>query len=206
MRLIADFYWGQRAMVNVGDDKSEWVKIERGVRQGCVLSPDLFSLYSQVVMDEMVNMEGLNMGGLNINDLRYADDTVLIAETADKLQRLVDKLDVECNRVGLKINIDKTEMMGVAKRREPLKVKVVIGNQTIKQVRSFRYLGSLMGENGKSDAEIRSRIAMGKARFGQMRGILTNVNLSREIRLRVLKVYIWSGMIYGVKAELSVRK
>ena len=81
-----------------------------------MLSPDLFSLYSQVVMDEMVDMEGVNVGGLNTNNKKYADDTVLIADTADKLQRLVDKLDVECNRVGLKINIDRTEVMGVTKR------------------------------------------------------------------------------------------
>ena len=71
-------------MVDVGDDKSEWVKTERGVRQSCVLSPDLFSLYSQVFMDEMVDMEGVNVGGLNINSIRYADDTVLIADTEQK--------------------------------------------------------------------------------------------------------------------------
>ena len=63
-----------------------------------------------------VDIEGVNVGGLNINDKRYADDTVLIADTADKLQRLVDKSDVECNRVGLKINIDRTEVVAVAKR------------------------------------------------------------------------------------------
>ena len=105
-------------MVKVCDDKSDWIKIERGVRQGSVLSPDLFSLYPQVIMDEMVDMEGVNMGGLNINNIRYADDTVLIADTADKLQRLVDKVDVGCNRVGLKINIGKIEVMGVTKRNE----------------------------------------------------------------------------------------
>ena len=64
----------------------------------------------------MVHMEGVNVGGLNINDKRYADDTVLIADTADKLQSLVDKSDVECNRVGLKINIDRTEVVAVTKR------------------------------------------------------------------------------------------
>ena len=87
-----------------------------------------------------------------LSNIRDADDTALIPDTADKLKRLVEKLDVECNRVGLNINIGKTEVMGVTKREEEIKVKVVIGNQTIKQVRSFRYLGSLMSENGKCDA------------------------------------------------------
>ena len=92
--------------------------------------------------------------------------------------------------MGLKINIDKTKEMDVTKRKEQMKVKVVVRIHTIKLVRSFRYLGRLMSENGKCDAEIRSIIPMVKAVFGQMRRILTNVNLRREIRLRVLKGYI----------------
>ena len=62
-------------------DKSEWVNIKRGVRQGCVLSPDLFSLYSQAVMNELEDIEGVKVGGSNINNIRYADDAVLIADT-----------------------------------------------------------------------------------------------------------------------------
>ena len=72
-----------------------------------------------------------------------------------------------------------------------------VGGQVLKQVRSFRYLGSLVSENGRCDAEIRSRIGIGKANFGQMRGILTNMSLSIEVRLRILKSYIWSVMLYG---------
>ena len=197
LRVMTNLYWGQRAVVKIGDDKSDWVKIERGVRQGCVLSPDLFSLYSQAVMDEMEDLEGVTVGGMNINNIRYADDTVLIADTEEKLQRLVDRLDVECRGVGLKINIGKTEVMGVTKRKEQLRVNVNVGGEAVKQVRTFRYLGSLMDEDGRCDAEIRSRIGMGKANFGQMRRILTSMSLSIGIRLRILKCYIWSVMLYG---------
>lgn len=160
IRVMTNLYWGQRAVVRIENDKSDWIKIERGVRQGCVLSPDLFSLYSQAVMDEMADLEGI----------RYADDTVLIADTEEKLQRLVDRLDVECRGVGLRINIGKTEVMGMTKREERLRVNVNVGGQAVKQVRSFRYLGSLVNEDGRCDAEIRSRIGIGKANFGQMRG------------------------------------
>ena len=133
--------------MKVGGDKSDWIKIGREVRQGYVLSPDLFSLHSQVVIDAMVNMEGVAVGELNINNIWYADDTVLIANTEDTLQRLVDKLNVACNRVGLKINVGKIEVKDVTKRKEQMKVMVVIGNKKIKQNRSFRYLGNLVSEN-----------------------------------------------------------
>ena len=61
-RVLTNLYWGQKAVVKIGDDRSEWTEIQRGVRQGCVLSPDLFSLYSQAAMDEMESMEGINIG------------------------------------------------------------------------------------------------------------------------------------------------
>ena len=89
-----------------------------------MLSPDLFSLYSQAAMDEMADLESMKVGGMNINNIRYADDTVLIADTEEKLQRLVDRLDEECRGVGLKINMDKTEVMGVTKRKEQLRINV----------------------------------------------------------------------------------
>ena len=99
------------------------------------------------------------MGGVIINNLRYyADDTVLIADTEKKLQRLVDHLNLECRRVGLKINIGKSEVMGVTKTKEPLRVNVIVSRQVLKHVRAFRYLGSLVSEDIRCDAEIRSNL------------------------------------------------
>ena len=104
--------------MRIGDDRSGWIEIQRGVRQGCVLSPDLFSVYWQPVIDELGDLEGIRIGGININNIRYADDTVLIAETEEKLLSLVDSLKEGCGRYGLKINIEKTEVLGVTKRSE----------------------------------------------------------------------------------------
>ena len=86
IRMIVNLYWDQRAAVRVNNEKTEWVRIERGVRQGCVLSPDIFSLYSQKVMEEIEELEGVRVGGRNVNCIRYADDTVLIADNNGKLQ------------------------------------------------------------------------------------------------------------------------
>ena len=159
-----------------------------------MLSSDLFSLYSQAVMNKIVDLEGVTVERVNINNIRYADDTVLIADT-EKLQRLVDRLNVECRRVGLKIDIGKTEVMGVTRRKEPLRVNVNVSRQVLKQVRSFRYLGNLVSEDGRCNAEKGSRIGIGKANFGKMREILTNTSLSIEMWLKILKLHLISDAI-----------
>ena len=200
IRVLMQLYWDQKAVVRVGDDISEWVSIEKGVRQGCVLSPDLFSLYTQLVMEEMRDMEGVRIGGKNVNNIRYADDMVLVADTEEKLQALVDKLQEECGGVGLRINIMKTEVMGITKRRERLMVDINIEGSPLYQVDRFRYLGSVISEDGRCDDEIRARIGMEKANFGSMRRLLTNLSMDGQLRLRVLKCYVWSGLMYGCES------
>ena len=79
MRLIRDLYRDKMAAIRIDGEISEWTEIKRGVRQGCVMSPYLFSLYSEIIMREISDMKGIIVGGQNINNLRYADDTVLLA-------------------------------------------------------------------------------------------------------------------------------
>ena len=100
----------------------------------------------------------------------------------------------------MKINIGKTEVMGVTKRTEQLRVEAYVNGKEVRQVSSFRYLGSLISENGRCDAEIKSRIAMAKGNFGKMRRILTNLSLGMNICLRLLKCYVWSTLLYRCEA------
>ena len=72
---------------------SESLKIKRGVRQGCVLSPSLFNLYPEHIFWQVDELPGVKIGGRNFNNLRYADDTVLLAETEEDLQKIVDEVD-----------------------------------------------------------------------------------------------------------------
>ena len=83
LQIIGNLYWNQRAAVRISNDKSEWQDIRRRVRQGCdsVLSPDLFNIYSEVIMSELGDAEGVNIGGKNVNNIRYADDTALMADS-----------------------------------------------------------------------------------------------------------------------------
>jgi retron-type reverse transcriptase len=96
-RLIINLYWHQQAAVRWDNEVSRYVNINRGVRQGCIISPLLFNLYSEYMIKEALDNEtGIRFNGNNISNLRYADDAVLMADTMKQLQKLMDKLNETC--------------------------------------------------------------------------------------------------------------
>ena len=112
--LLRNLYTGQEAIVRAGHRKTNWFQIEKGVQQGCIVSPYLFNLYSAYItgnagMDEA--LAGSKIAGSNINNLRYAVDATLMAESEEELKSLLMKVKEESERVGLKLNIQKTKIM-----------------------------------------------------------------------------------------------
>ena len=110
---------------------SNFQQIKRDVRKGCVLSSDLFSLYSEMIMRHLEGTLGIQTGGHNINNLRYADGTVLIAETEEDLQELVDTVVKESKIKGLTLNSKKTEVMVVSRKNDIPKCKITIDNKVL---------------------------------------------------------------------------
>src|SRR3989441_4708155 len=111
-RLIINLYWRQHAAVRWDSEVSREVGVERGVRQGCLISPTLFNLYSEFMIQEaMEGVEGIRFGGVNITHLRYADDAVLVAEKRKKMQKMIDRLSTTCKEYGMEINVKKTKVM-----------------------------------------------------------------------------------------------
>ena len=112
--LLRNLYSGQEATVRTGHGTIDWFQIGKGVCQGCILSPYLFSLHAEYIMrntglDEA--QAGIKIAGRNINNLRYADDTTLTAENEEELKSLLMKVKEESEEVGLKLNIQKTKIM-----------------------------------------------------------------------------------------------
>ena len=107
-------YAGQEAIVRTGQGTTDWFQIRKGVHQGCMLSPCLFNLHAEYIM-RYAGLDkaqaGIKIARRNINNLRYADDTTLIAESEEGLKSLLMKVKEESEKVGLKLNIQKTKIM-----------------------------------------------------------------------------------------------
>ena len=119
--LLRNLYAGQEATVRTGHGTIDWFQIGKGVRQGCILSPCLFNLYAACIRRNAGLEEtqaGIKIPGKNINNLRYSDDTTLMAESEEELKSLLMKMKEESEKVGLKLNIQTTKKIGRASCRE----------------------------------------------------------------------------------------
>lgn len=199
LRIIRNLYWEQEAAMRVNGRESEWRRVKRGVRQGCVLSPCLFGLYSEIILRRTEDYPGIIVGGQNINNIRYADDTVLIASTEQDLQALVDVVNRKSEEMGLRINVKKTKCMIVSKNKTKRNITITVNGEKIEQVDEFVYLGALITTDGRCEAELRRRIAIAKATFHQMSKVFCNRNINLKLRYRMIKSYVWSTFTYGME-------
>ena len=197
IRIIANLYWHQQAAIRVENDISEYTPIQRGVRQGCVLSPILFNIYTELIFRQFEDIKGTSIGGYDISNLRYVDDTVLVSNTEEGLQRLVTEASIESAKAGLGMNVKKTKTMVISKSPEEAKTEIKINNETLEQVTTFKYLGQTITPDGKNEQEISIKIATAKNRFQQLYKVLTSKKISMKLRHRLLVCYVFSVILYG---------
>src|SRR2546425_8462096 len=184
-RLIINLYWRQHAAVRWDGKVSREVDVEMGVRQGCVISPILFNLYSEYMIKEaMKNVEGIKFNGINITDLRYADDAVLMADKRNKMQKMIDRLNKTCKAYGMEINVKKTKVMIITGTAKPKGMQqcITLNKVPLEQMTRFKYLGSWITEDARSD-DIRARVGMANAAFWQNKELMrNNINLSTKMK------------------------
>ena len=177
-RFIRDLYMNQEAFVRVNGELTEPGIIGRGVRQGCLMSPLLFSLYVEEMMKEaMIDLdEGVQVGGNWLKDVRFADDQGMVASTEQGLQLILDKLNESAKQYDMKINVKKTKVMKISKNGGTM--NIMIDDQNVEQVNKFKYLGAWITEDGRCETEIRTRIGMAKDTFSKRKDLLSG-GLSR---------------------------
>ncbi|ELR55418.1 hypothetical protein M91_04067, partial [Bos mutus] len=151
--LLRNLYADQEATVRTGHGTTDWFQIRKGVRQGCILSPCLFNLHAEYIMRNAGLEEaqaGIKIAGRNISNLRYADDTTLVAESEEELKSLLMKVKEE---MGLKLNIHKTKIMASS----PI-TSWEIDGETVETVSDFIFLGSKITADGDCSHEIKRRL------------------------------------------------
>ena len=144
--LLRNLYAGPEATVRTGYGTTHWFQIGKGVCQGCILSPCLFNLYAEYIVRNAELEEaksGIKIARKNINNLRYADDTILTAESEEELKSLLMKVKEESEKVGLKLNIQKTKIMASS----PI-TSWEIDGETVETVADFIFLGSKITADG----------------------------------------------------------
>ena len=158
--LLRNLYAGQEATVRTGHGTTDWFQIGKGVSQGCILSPCLFNLYAKHIMRNAGLEEaqaGIKIARRNINNLRYADDTTLMAESEEELKSLLMKLKEESEKVGLNLNIQKTKIMASG----PV-TSWQIDGATVETVADFILGGSKITADGDCKHEIKRHLLLGR--------------------------------------------
>ena len=158
--LLRNLYAGQEATVRTEHGITDWFQIRKGIHQGCILSPCLFNLYAGYVMRNAGLEEaqaGIKIARRNINNLRQTDNTTLMAESEEELKSLLMKVKEESEKVGLKLNIQKTKIMASG----PI-TSWEIDGETMETVRDFILRGSKITADGDCSHEIKRHLFLGR--------------------------------------------
>ena len=156
--LLRNLCAGQEVTVRTGHGTADWFQIGKGVHQGCILSPCLFNLYAEYIMRKAEledTQAGIKIARININNLRYAGDTTLMAESEEELKSLLMMLKEESEKVGLKVNIHKTKIMASG----PI-TSWQIDRETVETVTDFIWGGSTITADGEYSHEIKRRLIL----------------------------------------------
>ena len=193
--LLRNLYAGQEAIVRTRHETMDWFQIGKGVHQGCILSPCLFNLYAECItwnagLEEV--QAGIMIAVRNINNLRYADDTTLMAENEEELKSLLMKVKEESENAVLKLNIQKTKIMASG----PITSWQIEG-ETMETVTDFIFLGSKITADGDCSHEIKRHLLLGRKAMTNLDSIFKSRDITLPTKVRLVKTMVFSVVMYG---------
>ena len=192
--LLRNLYAGQEATVRTGHGTTDWFQIDKGVCQGCILSPCLFNFYAEYIMRNAGLEEAqadIKIAGRNINNLRYANDTTLMVESEEELKSLLMKVKEESEKAGLKLNIRKTKIMASS----PI-TSWQIDGETMETMRDFIWGVSKVTANGDCSHEIKRHLLLGRKAMTNLDSILKSRDITLPTKVHLVKAMIFPFVMY----------
>jgi exonuclease III len=193
---IQSLYEDCRSCVRINGAKSDWFRVDVGLRQGCVLSPLLFIVFMDRIARRSATAEQVSVGGVGVGSLLFADDLAQLAPSAAGLQRALDRFAAECSASGMRINTEKTEVMHLS--RQPARCTLHVSGVPLRQVEKFKYLGVEFASDGRLDDELDRRIgAAGAVLRTLYRTVVTKSELSLRTKLAIFRSVYRPTLTYG---------
>ena len=184
--------------VRTGHGTTDWFQIGKGVRQGCILSPCLFNLYAEHILRNSGLEEtqaGIKIVGRNINNLRYADDTTLMAESEEELKSHLMKVKEESEKVGLNLNIQKMKIMA----SRPI-TSWQIDGETVETVSDFILGGSKITAECDYSHEIKRRLLLGRKVMTNLDSIFKSRDITLPTKVRLVKAMVFPVIVCGCES------
>ena len=194
--LLRNLYAGQEATVRTGHGTTDWLQIGKGVHQGCILSPCLFNLNAEYIMENAgvdVAQAGIKIAGRNINNLRYADDIILMAESEEELKSLLIKVKEESEKVGLRLKIQKTKIMASG----PI-TSWEIDGETVETMSDFIFGGSKITADG--DCSHERHLLLGRKVMPSLESILKSRDITWPKNVHLVKAMVFPVVMYGCES------
>ena len=213
LRAVQSFYKESRACVRNGSEVSNWFPVKVGLRQGCVMSPWLFNVYMDGVVREVyerasdigVSVVGERGAVCRVSQLLFADDTALVADSEERLKRLVVEFGRVCERRKLKVNVGKSKVLKCSKGGERGGMNVCLNGVRLEEVSEFKYLGSHVTADGSMEKEVGYRVSEGSKVMGAVRGVMRGRSLSMDAKKCLYEKVIVPTVTYGAETW-SVRE
>ena len=177
-----------RTCVLLGNDASQWFLVNVGLRQDCVISPWLFNVYMDGVVREVnvrvlgkgLELLSANCGRFEINQLLFRDDTAPVADSEEKLCRLLSEFGRVCERRKLRVNVGKSKVMRCSRYGNEDRMHVIINGESSEEVDYFKYLGSQVAADGGCERDVVHRMNEGYRAWGVLKSVLTNRGLCNK--------------------------
>ena len=200
--LLRNLYADQTATVRTELGETNEFGIGRGVRQGCVLSPLLFNTYAEEIIREALDgwKGGIRFGGRKLTNLRYADDTTILASTKEELEDGLRRIKTASETAGLYLNLRKTKVMTTGHMDS-----FELGGENVEVVDSFVFLGAKITADGRTEGELRRRIGMGRSAMMGLTKVWKDRGISRKTKIRLVRALVYPIVLYGAETWTMLR-